>query len=277
MPHPSGHVLPQQEPTRSGWVVLGQDQDKPGGGYQADQSFRGRLARVRLWDRRLSPQKVARVVRCDATLDAETVLAWPAAAPWRLNGTAQVVKVPRQDLCRPKGPYLALLSPPMLLSKARNLCNALDSHVATPSTAETEAFLSLAGDACGGSGPQLWLGASDIDHEGHWVEEAGHGVTYTNWMVGQPNGLTVEDRAVMTKDGKWMDLSSTSFYNYCAVCSTRNGLPLLVRLRGLCSGLQHDTRYIHDGHVLAKPFFRGFSVSNISWDGARWLVMHQAR
>lgn len=274
---PQGRVLPQQEPTRSGWVVLGQDQDRPGGGYQADQSFRGRLARVRLWSRRLSPLEVAGVVRCDATLDAGAVLAWPAATPWRLNDTAHVVQVPRQDLCRPKGPYLVLLSPPMLLSRARDLCNALDSHIATPtSTAETEEFLRLTGDTCSG-GPQLWLGASDADHEGHWVDEAGRGVAYTNWIVGQPNGMTGEDRAVMTKDGKWMDLSSAGFYNYCAICSTKSGLPLLVRLRGLCSNLQHDTRYIQEGHVLAKPFFRGFSVSNISWDGERWLAMHQAR
>lgn len=219
---------------------------------------------------------------CNASLASQAVLSWPTAVPWQLNDTARLVQVPRRDICSRKGPYLTLLSPQMMFSKARQLCTALGSHIATPtSMADTQTFLSLAqqpGASCSGEEeePLLWLGASDKGHEGRWVDEEGRKVTYTNWKLGQPNGLDMEYRAVMTRKGTWMD-AGTTYYNYCAICSTRRDLPLLVWLRGLCPGLQHDTRYIHQGHVLAKPFFRGFSVSNISWDGTRWLAMHQAR
>ncbi|XP_045137841.1 uncharacterized protein LOC123520045 [Portunus trituberculatus] len=205
---------------------------------------------------------------------------WPSPRVWTLNHTAQILQVPRLDICRPKGPFLTLLSAKMSLRLAQRLCTAAASDVVIPTSQnETETILSLtleAGSSCSGrpNEPLMWLGASDEDTEGRWVDEEGRLLSYENWMEGQPNGMTLENRAVMTNAGTWMDLHTRN-YQYCAVCSTKNGRPLLLRVRGLCSSLQHDTRYIQEGHVLAKPFFRGFTVSNISWSGTKWLAQHK--
>ena len=267
---------------QSGWIVVGQDQDKVGGGYQADQSFLGSMARLRIWNRRLLPQDIVAVAKCESSQDYDAMFMWPSPKAWTLNHTAQIMQVPRQDICRPKGPFLMLLPAKMSLSMAQRLCTAAASDVVIPtSQGETETILSLAleaGSSCSGrpNEPMVWLGASDEDMEGRWVDEEGRLLSYKNWMEGQPNGMTLENRAVMTNAGTWMDLDTRN-YRYCAVCSTKSGRPLLLRVRGLCSSLQHDTRYIQEGHVLAKPFFRGFTVSNISWSGTKWLAQHKAR
>ena len=41
--------------------MLGQDQDSVGGGFQADQSFRGMLSNVNVWDKRLSDTQIKRM------------------------------------------------------------------------------------------------------------------------------------------------------------------------------------------------------------------------
>ncbi|XP_019624993.1 PREDICTED: uncharacterized protein LOC109470471 [Branchiostoma belcheri] len=44
---------------RGGTWILGQDQDRVGGGFEASQSFIGELSEVNLWDRVLSPAEIA--------------------------------------------------------------------------------------------------------------------------------------------------------------------------------------------------------------------------
>ena len=41
-----------------GTLVLGQDQDSLGGGFNADQSFQGMLSYVNLWDEVLPPEDI---------------------------------------------------------------------------------------------------------------------------------------------------------------------------------------------------------------------------
>ena len=109
---------------------------------------------------------------CDTTLDLDALLTWPAEEAWQMNYTARVQEVPRQDICREKGPYLAFLSPKMSLPRARRLCIAMGSVIAIPSSPEeTQNILDLAKVAessCPGAlnDPFLWLGASDEVQEG---------------------------------------------------------------------------------------------------------------
>ncbi|XP_078698216.1 oncoprotein-induced transcript 3 protein-like isoform X2 [Branchiostoma floridae x Branchiostoma belcheri] len=44
---------------RGGTWILGQDQDRVGGGFEASQSFIGKMSEVNLWDRVLSPAEIA--------------------------------------------------------------------------------------------------------------------------------------------------------------------------------------------------------------------------
>lgn len=113
---------------------------------------------------------------------------------------------------------------------SRNLCiRAMQDIVVVNSAAE--------GDFVAGNGDS-WIGATDIDGEGHWVmpvpgdhdDYSGSDVTYTDWALGQPDntrycsgivtGLPCigpasdEDCAMVRADGSWNDADCGRTMNF---------------------------------------------------------------
>ncbi|XP_074870791.1 neuronal pentraxin-1 [Carettochelys insculpta] len=59
-----------------GVLVLGQEQDTLGGGFDATQAFVGELAHFNVWDRKLSPGEVYSLATCSSKAPAGNVIAW---------------------------------------------------------------------------------------------------------------------------------------------------------------------------------------------------------
>jgi hypothetical protein len=66
-----------------GVLVLGQDQDLVGGGFEADQSFSGAIAQFGMWDRQLTLKEISTLSECNSesalsgnvfTLDSQDTL-----------------------------------------------------------------------------------------------------------------------------------------------------------------------------------------------------------
>ncbi|XP_069557521.1 neuronal pentraxin receptor a isoform X1 [Brachyistius frenatus] len=75
-----GHGLAAGHHIRpGGMVVLGQEQDSLGGGFDSSQAFVGELSQVGLWDRVLSSSQVASLARCGKVNQG-------SVAPWTENG-----------------------------------------------------------------------------------------------------------------------------------------------------------------------------------------------
>lgn len=269
---------PPAEVAPSGWLVVGQDQDKFGGGFQADQSFRGQVARVRLWGRVLGAGEVAQVAECGGGA-GDGLLPWLTGA-WTLNHTARVIEIPRDEICRKKGPYRTVLSPALPYSTAEKQCSAIKANLATPGNREDSdrlrTLVQETDPSCygGPNQPLLWLGATDEKQEGEWVDAKDAAMRFTAWAAGQPNGGRRENNAAMTGAGAWADVSSKVF-SYCAVCDAAD--PLVLTVLGLCENLPHDHYYVQESHANTKPYFRGYTVSNISWLEDRWLAKHPDR
>uniref|UniRef100_A0A672Y493 Neuronal pentraxin receptor a n=1 Tax=Sphaeramia orbicularis TaxID=375764 RepID=A0A672Y493_9TELE len=71
-----GHSLAAGHHIRPGGVlVLGQEQDSPGGGFDSSQALVGELSQVGVWDRVLSPSQVASLARCGKVTQG-------SVAPW---------------------------------------------------------------------------------------------------------------------------------------------------------------------------------------------------
>ncbi|CAG5897538.1 unnamed protein product [Menidia menidia] len=62
-----------------GVLILGQEQDSLGGGFDSSQALVGELSQVGLWDRVLSPGQVATLARCNRVTQG-------SVAPWSENG-----------------------------------------------------------------------------------------------------------------------------------------------------------------------------------------------
>ena len=74
-----------------GTLVLGQDQDSVGGGFDADQSFQGMLSYVNMWDEVLLPKDI-KEMSTSCLLDEwneATVYKWP---DFLSQGGARLVK-----------------------------------------------------------------------------------------------------------------------------------------------------------------------------------------
>ncbi|XP_039356206.1 neuronal pentraxin-1 [Mauremys reevesii] len=59
-----------------GVLVLGQEQDTLGGGFDATQAFVGELAHFNVWDRKLSPGEIYSLATCSTKAPAGNVIAW---------------------------------------------------------------------------------------------------------------------------------------------------------------------------------------------------------
>ncbi|TRZ13058.1 hypothetical protein HGM15179_014043 [Zosterops borbonicus] len=76
----NGENLAPYHPIKpQGVLVLGQEQDTLGGGFDATQAFVGELAHFNVWDRRLSPGEVYGLATCSSKALAGNVIAWAEA------------------------------------------------------------------------------------------------------------------------------------------------------------------------------------------------------
>ncbi|NWS75687.1 NPTX1 protein, partial [Crotophaga sulcirostris] len=76
----NGENLAPYHPIKpQGVLVLGQEQDTLGGGFDATQAFVGELAHFNVWDRKLSPGEVYSLATCSTRALAGNVIAWAEA------------------------------------------------------------------------------------------------------------------------------------------------------------------------------------------------------
>ena len=82
-----------------GSLVLGQDQDSVGGGFDADQSFKGMLSNVNVWDRKLTDTQI-KEMSTSCLLDE-----WNAGNvySWRSFLKKAQARLVTESPCRPLG------------------------------------------------------------------------------------------------------------------------------------------------------------------------------
>ncbi|XP_043097734.1 neuronal pentraxin-1-like [Puntigrus tetrazona] len=73
----TGENLAPYHPIKpSGVLVLGQEQDTLGGGFDATQAFVGELANFNIWDRKLTAGEIYNLATCNNRAQAGNVLSW---------------------------------------------------------------------------------------------------------------------------------------------------------------------------------------------------------
>ncbi|MBW01176.1 Neuronal pentraxin-1, partial [Eschrichtius robustus] len=73
----NGENLAPYHPIKpQGVLVLGQEQDTLGGGFDATQAFVGELAHFNIWDRKLTPGEVYNLATCSTKALSGNVIAW---------------------------------------------------------------------------------------------------------------------------------------------------------------------------------------------------------
>lgn len=99
----------------------------------------------------------------------------------------------------------------MTFDRVKALCTHFQASMAIPMNAEENKAITYVtkGDA--------FLGITDKENEGHFVDLTGRPVTYQNWNANEPNNANSEEHCVMIlPDGKWNDISCSA--SLLAVC-----------------------------------------------------------
>lgn len=93
----------------------------------------------------------------------------------------------------------------MSFDKVKALCAQFQGSVASPKNAEeNRAIKNVVGE-------HAFLGITDEENEGQFVDMEGKRLTYTNWNTGEPNNSdSGEDCVVLLSDGKWNDIPCSS-------------------------------------------------------------------
>ncbi|ROT81977.1 putative neuronal pentraxin-2 [Penaeus vannamei] len=182
----SGSFLP-----KNGTLVIGQDQDTEGSGFDATQSFCGEFTGLEIFDRMLDEFDLKDLSSCESTLKGN-ILTWEDAEYQQLSQSCDVKPVP----------FFMFLDK-LQFSASTFLCSALGGSVATPMNADEQETLytlsSKNADLCAADGGALmWLGITDEDSEKEWYYyDTKEPVQFLLWTQGQPNGGVLENCAVM--------------------------------------------------------------------------------
>ncbi|KAM9197406.1 mannose-binding protein C [Dugong dugon] len=98
----------------------------------------------------------------------------------------------------------------MPFERVKVVCAQYRASVATPRNAEENtAIHNVAKD-------EAFLGITDKESEGQFVDLIGRHLTYSNWKNDEPNNAGNEDCVILLSDGKWNDISCS--VSHLAVC-----------------------------------------------------------
>lgn len=118
--------------TTEGSLVLGQDQDKPEGGYSKDFTFSGTITDFHIFARVVSPEEVVAMAQCRVPPSDALVT---QANGWVLNNV-QVSDIKRQHLCS-EGTGIFLFTMQVIPEHVSELCHRLKGYMPVVDDAAT--------------------------------------------------------------------------------------------------------------------------------------------
>lgn len=258
----------------NGTLVVGNDQDYPGGGFVEAQSAPGSVTGLYLWPRILSSIEILAVGNCDPP--GAALLPWEAT-PWDMIGDVQKQYT---NPCHDRGSYMYFLLPTKVTQRvARWLCQGHDMTLALPkSEVENQNLLSLINTnltVCSSlysAHPGVWLDMNYDKSKQRWVggpEQLPLNFTALRY-VSSPTFLFY---TYMSGFGEWVP--TTVDGEQCVLCEgTNSSQPMFIH--GLCGSEgtveQHTILYprTDDRGVY---YLRGASGLHLRYDtGNRWVI-----
>ncbi|XP_064092387.1 uncharacterized protein LOC135205555 [Macrobrachium nipponense] len=241
----------------NGTVYIGQEQDSFAGGLDRLQTTSAYITQINVWDYLLQELQITEMASCRAN-HVGNVLSTDESKFEVMNVIAENRSV--ESFCTERSEF-TLIPEKWHLGPSIKFCQVSNSEIFVPDDEgtnerlfmETRRFLSQ----CGGKSYRLLrLGATDRDSEGSWRKFGEKEVIpFAAWATGEPNDGLKSDCIVMKKSlSKWGDVDCKD--EYCFSCLKIKSKYL--QIRGLCYQKEHQSRFILDGYVNDKPFFRGY-------------------
>lgn len=241
----------------NGTLVLGQEQDTTGGGFDRQQVLRGRITQINMWNRTLSAGEIHRTAFC-ATYELGDVFSSDREDVELFN--VKVETAPLDSFCSPYNEYV-ILPESRDMKGALRACQMIGNRMFAPETRLQNKQLYLESlqfnETCP-SNFHMWVGLSDEQEEDTWRRFSDNKtVRETSFVPGFPNGGTSENCIYMSRiSGLWEDIACKREWFACSACTEDFERPLV--LRGLCENKQAETMFETLGYREGKPFFHGY-------------------
>ncbi|XP_066970056.1 uncharacterized protein [Macrobrachium rosenbergii] len=241
----------------NGTVYIGQEQDSFAGGLDRLQTTSAYITQINVWDYLLQELQITEMASCRAN-HVGNILSTDESKFEVMNVRAENRSV--ESFCTERSDF-TLIPEKWHLEPSVKFCQVSNSEIFVPEEEgtnerlfmETRRFLSQ----CSGKSYRLLrLGATDRDSEGSWRKFGKKEmIPFSAWAPGEPNDGLKSDCIVMKKSlSKWGDVDCKD--EYCFSCLKIKSKYL--QIRGLCYQKEHQSRFILDGYVNDKPFFRGY-------------------
>ncbi|XP_042208683.1 uncharacterized protein LOC121856959 [Homarus americanus] len=251
-------------------LVLGQEQDIVGGGFDKTQILRGQLAQANIWNRSLSKEEVQLLASCNEVAYGN-IFSSEMDDVELVDVTKHMID--SKSLCKKTDEYV--IFPEMRnLAESMLMCHRVGYHIYAPEThdanIELHAISRRFSDPCH-SNYHLWVGLTDEANEDVWRKISDNTtVKNLSFAFDQPNGKREENCIFMSLiDGLWSDTQCNRNWKSCVPCSKNVNRPL--RLRGLCMAKESETMYEVLGYRADKPYFHGYyGMMIFRTDGGSW-------
>lgn len=249
--------------------------------------LQGSITDINLWNKALTANQLSDWTLCNSEdQEGGDLIHWNNAQ-WNV-ANMQWYYADMSDICRANQIGWKLFPSKVNFTFASSTCQSLKGHLVLPSGSNDEKTLGelvqRRGEICKN---ETWINLSDEDSEGHFVppntpHQSDHKDMRYNWMMGEPNGDTLEN-CVVYSAGK-TDISVgirtglndyPCYYSECFVCDIKTTI-LTFRMRGACYGTSFDTHYSWNSLASQANYysFTGFSGSFLEWNESlhAWLL-----
>lgn len=260
----------------NGTLVLGNDQDYPGGGFSASQSVPGSVTGLYLWPRMLSLPEIRAVGNCDPPEAA--LLSWEAI-PWKVVGEVQKELA---NPCHQRSTHVHFLLPvKMTFQKARWFCSGHGLTLPFP-TSQTEndeifSYINMNLTSCTtnyNAFPSVWLDLIYNRTSKRWLGGPDQlPVSFSRLQYSA--GLHKKYHVYIGESGEWYSTGADDVT--CTLCKGADSHPR-VYIHGLCREEEfmerHTTLYPRsDGRGIF--YLQGASGLHLHHhSGHRWVLHH---
>ncbi|XP_064111731.1 uncharacterized protein LOC135219148 [Macrobrachium nipponense] len=260
----------------NGTLVLGQDQDTIGGGFDPSQVMVGDIAQLIFWDSMLTSSEVHDLATCNSIDKPEFFHSDHAKFE---NSGAQEEWQNISTLCRKSDKYFVILPEQRSFQRTVEICKLLNLSIAVPVDAEenralTQDLANFHETFTSGRVTKLWLGLKNECEGNAWRDVSTNAVpSYLNFVPPFLSGDKSFDCAVLTIKGHYNDESCAKLSKNCGACQARRYS--FLRLRGLCFEHELHSRFRIDGYHNNRPVFLNYYDLAIVWDNSStsWKLM----
>ncbi|XP_064116511.1 uncharacterized protein LOC135222327 [Macrobrachium nipponense] len=254
-----------------GIITIGQEQDLMAGGYDTDQSFRGYIAQVNIWNRSLTADEVRKQASCTRA-ELGNIFSTDREDVELLGGTTMQLVDPSY-FCEKNVEYV-IFPEARYMAESRRTCNRIGYEVYTPNNFDENAQLhneSLRFAENCLSNYHLWIGVTDEEVEDVWRKFTDNSIAQTQFELNEPNGGDGENCMLMfLPNGRWVDTSCVIQWPACVPCEVNRKAPL--RLRGFCFTNEAETFYEVLAYRYEKPYLHGYygymvyKIDDYTWE-----------